>query len=121
MSSVAADFPNSQIPDAAEASDPARGQVAAIVATQNDCLCMLSEVGQWWLDRMAEEAGAAQALTNGLVAARSIPEVMAAYQHWMTRHGGMLAADSRELLALAENFAELGSHFARPDGTRERT
>jgi hypothetical protein len=120
MTSVAVDVPNQPMPNMGEAVDQDRGQMAAMVAAQNDCLCMLSEVGQWWVDRLAEEANATAELTNGLAAAWSLPDVSAAYQHWLERREAMLAADSRELAALAENCAELGSRFVCPDWMRVR-
>src|SRR5262245_42474391 len=108
MTSVAVDSSNQPMPDTGAVADQDRGQMAAMVAAQNDCLCMLSEVGQWWVDRVAEEANATAALTQGLAAAWSLPDVSAACQHWLERREAMLTADSRELAALAENFVELG-------------
>jgi hypothetical protein len=120
MNSVAVDIRNQTMPDLGEAPSQDRDQVAAIVAAQNDCLCMLSEAVQWWLDRLAEEAKATAELTRSLAAACSPSDVSAAYQHWIDRREAMLAADSRELAALAENFVELGSRFVGPEWMRAR-
>jgi hypothetical protein len=119
MNSLALDIRNQSMPDSAGPAD--RDPVATIVAGQNDCLCMLSELGQWWVDRLAEEADATAELTNRLAAAVSPSDVAAAYQHWIERRQAMLAADSRELAALTENFMELGSRFVRPDWMRPRS
>jgi hypothetical protein len=105
----------------AESAEGDRSPVTAIVAAQNDCLCMLSEVHQWWVDRVTAEAAAATELANRLTAAHTPVDVVAAYQDWIGRHQAMLAADSRELAALAENCTELGSRFACADWMRERT
>jgi len=118
MNSIAVDTLNQTMPDVSGATDHDRGHVAVIVAAQNDCLCMLSEVGQWWADRLAAEANATAELTNRLAAALSLPDIVAAYQHWIERREAMLAADTRELAALAENFVELGNRFVCPDWMR---
>ena len=121
MNSVALDIRNQTMPDLGGAADENRGQMAVIVAAQNDCLCMLSEVGQWWVDRLSEEANATAQLASELAGACSPPDVSAAYQHWIARREAMLAFDSREFAALAENFAELGSRFGCPDWMRQRS
>jgi hypothetical protein len=121
MNSVAAGDSNPAISSHAQSAEGGRGQVTAIVAAQNDCLCMLSEVHLWWVDRITAEAAAATELATRLTAARTPVDVVAACQDWIGRHQAMLAADGRELAAFAENCTELGSRFVRADGMRERT
>ena len=116
MNSVAAADRNATISTRTESAEPDQSQVTAIVAAQNDCLCMLSEVHLWWVDRVAAEAAATAELANRLAGARAPLDVLGAYRDWIGRHEAMLAADSRELAALAENLAELGSRVICADG-----
>jgi hypothetical protein len=61
-----------------------------------------------WFDRAQSEANLASEFAFKLTAARSLPEVMAAYQKWTSRRFEMMAEDGKHLLADTQKFMEVG-------------
>ncbi len=90
------------------------------VAVQTEQLAKLQEVNRNWFDRMQSEATLAAEFTAKLTAARSMPEIAAAYQEWSSRHMAMAAEDAKRIFAdsqkLAETAARLLSNGWRPNG-----
>jgi hypothetical protein len=78
---------------------------------QAELLKTLQETNRRWLDRTQSEASLASTLASKMTAARSLPEVMAAYQDWTSRRFEMMAEDGKQLLADAQRFMETSARF----------
>ena len=91
-----------------------------LVEAQTQQLAKLQEISQNWFERMQSETALASELATKLTAARSIPEVAAAYQEWATRHMERAADDAKRSFADAQKLAESGAQFLskglRPNG-----
>jgi hypothetical protein len=82
-----------------------------LVATQTKQLEELQEMNRIWLDRMQSEATLVSEFSAKLTAARSIPDVAAAYQEWATRHMEMAAEDAKRIFEEGQKFAEIGGRL----------
>jgi hypothetical protein len=81
------------------------------VAMQAEQMEKLQEMNRSWLERMQSEATLASEFAAKLTAARSVPEVAAAYQEWATRHMEMAAEDGKRIFADAQKLAETGARL----------
>jgi hypothetical protein len=95
-------------------------QLEQLVATQKDLLAKFQDANKVWLDRMQSEAALASEFTAKLTAARSMPEVAAAYQEWAQRHMEMAAEDAKRIFADGQKLADTGVRLLsggwRPNG-----
>jgi hypothetical protein len=96
----------SAMPDPTELAKIAEKQVEAIVETQREVFDTLARMNQRWLNRAAAEAKLASDLGSKLSAARSVPDAVEAYQHWMTERTRTLAEDSQQFVADCQRFMQ---------------
>jgi hypothetical protein len=64
------------------------------------------EASSQWRDRLEVEAKLMSELASKLTAARSLPEVLAAYQEWGSRRVELMAQDTRQILNQAQKFMQ---------------
>ena len=81
------------------------------VAVQTEQLEKLQKMNRDWFDRMQSEATLASEFSAKLTAARSLPEVAAAYQEWAARHMEMAAEDTKRIFADGQKLAETGARL----------
>jgi hypothetical protein len=96
----------SAVPDPTELAKTAEKQVEAIAETQREIFETLAKMNQRWLSRAAAEAKRATDLGSKLSAARSVPDAVEAYQHWMTERTRTLAEDSQQFAADCQRFMQ---------------
>lgn len=101
-------FPNLTPPEFAAMG---KKRLEELVAIQTKQLEKLQEVNQHWFDRMQSEAALASEFTAKLTAARSMPEVVAAYQEWARLHMAMAAEDAKRILADGQQAAKAGARL----------
>lgn len=82
-----------------------------LVHAQTEFLDRLQEATQQWSKRMQSEATLASEFAEKLTAARSIPDVSAAYQEWAGRHMEMAADDAKRIFANGQKLAETGARL----------
>ena len=91
-----------------------------LFAAQTQQVEKLQEISQNWFNRTQSETALASELAIKLTAARSVPEVAAAYQEWATRHLERAAEDAKRIFADAQKLAESGAQILskglRPNG-----
>ena len=91
-----------------------------LIAAQTEQLGKLQELNRNWFERMQTEAKLASEFTTKLTAARSMPEVAAAYQEWAQRHMEMATEDAKRVVAdgqkLMETSTRLLTNGWRPNG-----
>ncbi|MBV9632152.1 MAG: hypothetical protein JO230_28945 [Xanthobacteraceae bacterium] len=71
-----------------------------------------NEASRRWLGCFEAEAKLTSELTAKLTAARSVPDVMAAYQEWGTRQLEVLGGETKHLLDDAQKLMQSGAHVA---------
>jgi hypothetical protein len=100
----------------AEFAEMGKRRVEEFVHTQTELVEKLQEMNRQWFDRAQSEANLASELASKLTAARSIPDVMAAYQEWASRRFEMMAEDGKHLLADTQKLTEAATHLL-PNGS----
>ena len=100
----------------AEFAEMGKRRVEEFVHTQTELVEKLQEMNRQWFDRAQSEANLASELASKLTAARSIPDVMAAYQEWASRRFEMMAEDGKHLLADTPKLTEAATHLL-PNGS----
>lgn len=83
-----------------------RKRVDEFLNAQTEFFDKLTETNRQWFDRVQSEAALSSELTSKLVAARSVPEAMAAWQEWSARRLEAMAEDGKHLFSDAQKFAE---------------
>jgi hypothetical protein len=71
-----------------------------------------NESSRRWLGCLEMEAKLASELAAKLTAARSFPDVMAAYQEWGTRQLEMIGGETKHFLDDAQKLMQSGAHVA---------
>jgi hypothetical protein len=66
----------------------------------------LRELQEKWLSRMSTEANLTSEFASKLGAARSMPDVAAAYQDWLQQHMQKFAEDSREFVSNGQKLMQ---------------
>jgi hypothetical protein len=91
--------------------------------TQRELLDKQQETNRGWLDRMQAEANLVSDLGSKLTAARSIPDMMTAWQFWAARRAEMITEDRMHLLTNYQMFADTLAQAAwkawQPDDSRK--
>ena len=100
----------------AEFAEMGKRRVEEFVHTQTELVEKLQEMNRQWFDRAQSEANLASELASKLTAARSIPDVMAAYQEWASRRFEMMAEDGKHLLADTQKLMEAATRLL-PNGS----
>lgn len=82
--------------------------VSASLRLQEEMLEVFSDIGQDWVARATSEAELAIDLPNRLSAARSVPDVVSAYQEWLGEWLGMVGDDSRRMISNSRKIIDAG-------------
>lgn len=99
-----------------EFAELGKKRVAEFVNMQSELLDKLQATNRQWFDRAQQEANLASEFATKLTATRSIPEAMALYQEWASRHFAMLAEDGKHILADAQEFMAAGARVFANSG-----
>ena len=78
----------------------------------NELFNSLNETSRRWLGCFEAEAKLTSELAAKLTAARSLPDVMAAYQEWGTRQLEVIGGETKHLLDDAQKLMQSGAHVA---------
>ncbi len=71
-----------------------------------------NEASQRWFGCFEAEAKLTSELATKLTAARSLPDIMAAYQDWGTRNLEMIGGETKHFLDDAQKLMQSGAHVA---------
>ncbi len=71
-----------------------------------------NESSRRWLGCVEAEAKLTSELAAKLTAARSFPDIMAAYQEWGTRQMEMIGGETKHFLDDAQKMMQSGAHLA---------
>ena len=87
-----------------------------ITGLQKDVLEAFRQMSHDWFEKTQSEIRLAAEFSAGLSAARSMPEVIAAWQAWWTKRLGMMVEDGVHMCANAEKLLRAGRSFGKDDG-----
>jgi hypothetical protein len=85
----------------------ARG-VTAGLRLQTEMFEVLSNIGREWLERAASQAELASRLPNKLTAARSVPDVLSAYQEWLSECMTVAGEDGYRFISDSQKIINAG-------------
>ena len=94
-----------------EMAEMGKKRVEDFVDAQKEMVNKLQETNRHWLDRMQSEAKITSDCANKVMAARSIPEAMMAWQEWANRQLEMTAEDAKHLVADSQKFVEASTRL----------
>jgi hypothetical protein len=86
-------------------------RIENFVDAQRELLNQVQETNRQWLDRMQSEVKVASDCANKVMAARSMPEAMTAYQEWANRQLEMRAEDAKHFFADGQKFVEASTRL----------
>jgi hypothetical protein len=89
----------------------ARRRMEAFANAQAKLLQNVQETNRQWLNRVQAEANLATEFASKLSAARSVPDTLTAYRHWVECRFEMMAADTQHLANNAQKFMHAGAHL----------
>lgn len=93
-------------------------RVEEYVIGQAELVKALEGINRRWVDRLQSEANLASDLAAKLVAARSVPDALAAWQEWTQHRLELMAEDCKNVLADTQKLMESGGRFVSPGGMR---
>ncbi len=79
--------------------------LASLTKLQRELIQTLERIQRDQITRAMEQTRLASEFAGNLASARSAPQVMTAYQEWISAHTQMLAEDNRKLLSDCQNTA----------------
>jgi hypothetical protein len=91
---------------AAEVMASTKQRLDEVTSAQRD---FFAETSRHWLNRMQAESNLASEFTAKLTAARSVPDVMSAYQEWASRRTAMMLEDAQRFWEDARKFMQTGT------------
>jgi hypothetical protein len=94
-----------------EMAEMGKKRIEDLVDAQRELLNKLQEMNRQWFDRMQSEAKITSDCANNVIAARSIPEAMTAWQEWANRRLEMTAEDAKHLVADSQKFMEASTRL----------
>jgi len=80
---------------------------ASLLEMQKELLGTFEEIRREQLARTMEEASFVAELAAKVTSARSVPDIIAIYQEWITRHMTMFAEDSRRFMDDSQKVANI--------------
>ena len=92
-------------------SESAKAHVEGLARAHNELFDKFSQSGQKWADRLQEEVHLFTELGTKLTAARSIPEVAAAYQSYADHRVEKAGEDAKRLMEDGQAFLESGARL----------
>ena len=93
-------------------AETAKKRFKELADVQTELFERFQEANKRWLDRAQAEANFASEFVSRLSSARSIPDVMTAYQYYATRRFEMMADDAKHVLDDTQKFMQMGAHMA---------
>ncbi len=84
-------------------------RVEDVVSLQKEFVTYLQDVNRNWFEHMQSEAAITSEFGGRLAGARSMPDVVAAWQEWTNRRMELLAQDGRQVLKETEKLIEAGA------------
>ena len=93
-----------------KSSDPLQigtERFASLLEMQKELLGTFEEIRREQLARTMEEASFVAELAAKVTSARSVPDIIAIYQEWITRHMTMFAEDSRRFMDDSQKVANI--------------
>jgi hypothetical protein len=94
-----------------ELAEMNKKRIETFADAQRELLNQVQESNRQWFDRMQSEAKVASDCANKVIAARSIPEAMTAYQEWASRQLEMTAEDAKHFFADGQKFIEASTRL----------
>ena len=94
-----------------EMAEMGKKRVEDFVDAQRELLNKLQETNRPWFDRVQSEAKITSDCASKVIAARSIPEAMTAWQEWANRQLEMTAEDAKHLVADSQKFMEASTRL----------
>jgi hypothetical protein len=94
-----------------EMAEMGKKRIENFVDAQRELLNQVQETNRQWFDRMQSEAKVTSDCANKVMAARSIPEAMTAYQEWANRQLEMTAEDAKHFFADSQKFIEASTRL----------
>jgi hypothetical protein len=79
--------------------------LASLTKLQKELLQTLERIQRDQMTRAMEQTRLASEFAGSVANARSVPQIMTAYQEWFTAHTQMLAEDNRKLMSDCQNTA----------------
>ena len=84
-------------------------RVEDVMSLQKQLVTYLQDVNRNWFEHVQSEAVMASEFGGKLAGARSMPDLVAAWQEWTNRRMELLAQDSRQVLNGTEKLVEAGA------------
>jgi hypothetical protein len=84
-------------------------RVDDVMGLQKQLVTYLQDVSRNWFEHMQSEAVMASELGGRLAGARSMPDVVGAWQEWTNQRMDLLVQDSRQVLKGTEKLLEAGA------------
>jgi hypothetical protein len=100
-----------------EMAEMGKKRIENFVDAQRELLNQLQETNRQWFDRMQSEAKVASDFANKVMAARSVPDAMTAYQEWANRQLEMTADDAKRLFTDGQKFLEASTRLLSPEAS----
>jgi len=85
--------------------------------TPSDYIETLQEMSRDWMAFATTEVELGLKLSENLMAARSIPDALAAYGEWFSEEMGTRANSARQMLSHGQKFMDCSSRFVRDGWT----
>ena len=93
-------------------SDDAEDNIRiASFQTPNDFFETLQEMSRDWMACATAEVELGIKLSENLMAARSIPDAVAAYGEWFSEEMGTRTNGARQMMSYGQKFMDCGSRF----------
>jgi hypothetical protein len=89
-------------------AEPGTRGITAGLRLQSEMLTLVADIGQEWFSRTTSEAEWAFNLSNKLKAARSMPDVLSAYQEWLGEWMNRFGEDSCRLVSDSRKIIDTG-------------
>lgn len=94
-----------------EFAEIGKQRIDEFVKMQAELLDKLQETNRQWMERAQSEVNLASEFASRLVASRSIPDAMIAYQEWTSRRFEIMAEDGKRFLANTQKLMETGTRL----------
>jgi hypothetical protein len=101
------------------------GDSNASFQVQGEFLNTLQEIRRDWMACATAEVELGFKLSNNLIAARSVPDAVAAYREWLSEEIGARAEVAHRIMSHGQKFVDSGSRllsnsWMRPSTTAQR-
>ncbi len=108
--------PQERIAPLADFSALGTKRVEEYVSAQTELVKIFEEMNRRWADRVQSEANLASDFAAKLIAARSIPDVLAAGQEWTQHRLELMAEDGKRVLEDTQKLMQSGGRLMLTGG-----